>query len=61
MTESEFFRKCWLTLKAISSSKLRKQMDDIEVIVEGITITPSPVKMSEETNGKEREKPIIPV
>lgn len=57
----DFFRKCWLTLKAVSSSKMRKQMDDIEVQVEGIRVTPKPSSppspnKSEENNGKPEDK-----
>ncbi len=54
MIESEhFYRRCWLTLKGVNlkNARLRKQMDEIEVKVEGITVTPSPKKKSEETNG----------
>ncbi len=65
MTESEhFYRRCWLTLKGanIKNARLRKQMDEIEVKVEGITITPSPNKKSEETNGpNEPDNPEKPV
>jgi hypothetical protein len=36
MSEFDFFRRCWLTLKATASGKLRAQMDGIEVGLEGI-------------------------
>ena len=67
MTESEhFYRRCWLTLKSanMKNARLRKQMDEIEVGIEGITITvtPSPKKKSEETNGSDKtDNPEEPV
>ena len=62
ITSEDFFRRCWLTLKAVSSSKMRKQMDDIEVQTEGIRVTPKPPSpspspnKSEENNGKPEDK-----
>lgn len=54
-TSEEFFRRCWLTLKAVSGSRLRKQMDDIEVQVEGIRITPKPPSPSPKKSGENND------
>ncbi len=56
-TSEDFFRKCWLTLKAVSSSKMRKQMDDIEVQTEGIRVTPKPPSPSPKKSGENNDKP----
>jgi hypothetical protein len=55
----DFFRRAWLTLKAVSNTKTRKRMDEIEFGIEGIRVKPSPVKQSEEKkNGPNK---IIPL
>jgi len=66
MDNESFFRLCWLTLKAISSARLRKQMDEIECKVMGIRVTqqppakPSP-KKSEGKKNEPTPEPIVPI
>jgi len=38
MNDEEFFRRAWLTMKAISNSRIRKKMDEIECGIEGIRV-----------------------
>lgn len=45
--QETYFRMCWMTLKSEASGKLRKQMDDIEIKLCGLT----KMKLLEKKNG----------
>jgi hypothetical protein len=50
MNEYSHFRRCWLTLRATASAKLRKQMDAIECAAEGIRIQPPKKKQEDKAH-----------
>jgi hypothetical protein len=60
----EFFRRCWLTLKA-TNPRLRKRMTEIECGIEGIRVREQILpKKSEKKNaepGKTEEQKTIPI
>lgn len=54
----DFFRRAWLTLKAVSNTRMRKRMDEIEFGIEGIRIKPAAPKPEEK---KDAPSKIIPL
>lgn len=55
--ETDYFQRCWLTLKAIRP-RLAKQMDDIEIKVFGIEVTKKP-KKEKKKNDNDKQKPLV--
>lgn len=58
MNNDDFFRRAWLTLKAISNARIRKQMDEIECGIEGIRVRKDVPKQEEKKNDSNK---IIPL
>ncbi len=57
--DSDYFQKCWLTLKTIRP-RLAKQMDDIEIKVFGIEVTEKkPKKKDTKKNADDKQKPLV--
>lgn len=62
MKNEDFYRRCWLTLKAGTvykkQNRLRLQMDEIECLTGGVKIIqPSPKKSEETKNGPAEPNP----
>lgn len=55
--ETDYYQKCWLTLKAIRP-RLAKQMDDIEIKVFGIEVT-KPKKKEKKKNADDKQEPVV--
>ena len=56
--ETDYYQKCWLTLKAIRP-RLAKQMDDIEIKVFGIEVTEKKPKKKEKKNDNDKQEPVV--
>lgn len=61
MSDFDFFRHCWMTLKR-SKPRMRKFMDEIEFTVEGAGIVKDktkPTKEKQERTEDDKPQPII--
>jgi len=59
MNSEEFFRKCWLTLKA-TNPRFVKRMTEIECGMEGIRIQRTEIPAEDKRKENERDK-IVPI